>query len=180
MDLFLQVRDIKQSHLASQSTDIWCQTNSTHLSFHPGSLSCYTRWPVTCPSGWTGGEKTPRHYLGISCFSHSQISISGFLLSHLQWWPELYNAVNWEELHNMSRLESMRRNLSDLQHTYNSNDPQKMTTRASCCLFIQRWGNISEAENYWEFTLSSWTLTAVVTSVSYVRSFFVRLKNKKI
>lgn len=69
------------------------------------------------------GKKTLRHYLGISCFSRSQIRISGFLLSHLQWWPELYSTVNWEEFHNTSTLDLMRCNLGDSQHTWNSSGP---------------------------------------------------------
>lgn len=102
-----------------------------------------------------------------------RLAFQVFFLQHLQRWLELYSAVNWGELHNMSTLESMRRDLGDLQNTWNSSDTRKMTAWASCCLFTQRWGNISEAENYWEFTLRSWTLTAAVTSVSYVQSFFL-------
>lgn len=115
------------------------------------------------------------------CFSHSQY-ILNFFLSHLQRWMELYTAVNWEELHNISRLELMRHKLGDL-HIWNARDPQKMTTTASCktmlFFFFTGRGKSSEAEDQWEFTLSPWTLAAAVTSASYVQVFFLLdFKNK--
>lgn len=111
--LFLQVKDIKQSHLASHLMP----NQQKLLVLLPRLFELLHRVTGHMPFRMNRQGKNTETPLGNIVFLHSQISIVRFLFLHLQWWPEPYNAVNWEELQNMSRPELIRWNLGDAQHT---------------------------------------------------------------